>query len=69
MRIRGVLLLVWWFAVIDAAGSIVFFEHRTYAACRVVQHAYRRIASVTVSDCRPKSADAPSPPTQGGLTS
>jgi len=47
------LLLVWWFAVLDHRGELAVFEYRTESSCKLVRTLYEG-QRLTVTSCMEK---------------
>lgn len=36
-------VFLWWFAIVQPDGKVIFFEYRDKAGCEIVRKAYERI--------------------------
>jgi len=52
MKLRTIILSVWWFAVLSPSGEIVYSNHRDKATCETTRKAYARVRSLTVTTCQ-----------------
>lgn len=48
-------LSMWWFALIDAKGEIVYFEYRDKQSCEIIRNAYTLSTPTNkITTCMPK---------------